>query len=332
MTIKFSLRALILVVSVAVAAAAQDISGPEPQTSAILGTVLNVNGGPVPGAQVNLQGPLPADGSRALTNENGFFELDHLRAQAPYHVTISATGFGDWASQEIILNPGQFQELTGIRLKIAGAVTTVRATASIEEIATEQVEIAEHQRVLGVIPNFYVVYDPQPAPLTPKLKFKLALKTTTDPVTIAGSAVVAGLDQAADKFSYEDGAEGYAQRFGADYANSFTSIMIGAAVLPSILHQDPRYFYLGTGTTKSRILHAVSYPFICRGDNGHLQPNYSSLGGFLASGAIANAYYPASDRGAGLMLNIAMVDIGASVAKGLLQEFVLRRFTSSGKQ
>jgi hypothetical protein len=108
--------------------------------------------------------------------------------------------------------------------------------------------------------------------------------------------------------------------------------MVGGAILPSILHQDPRYFYQGTGTTKSRVLHAISYPFICRGDNGHLQPNYSSLGGYLVSGAISNAYYPASNRGAGLVFNTALVDAGASMANGLLQEFVLRRLTPAAKE
>ena len=77
--------------------------------------------------------------------------------------------------------------------------------------------------------------------------------------------------------------------------------MIGGAILPSLLHQDPRYFYQGTGTNKSRALHALSSPFICRGDNGHLQPNYSSIGGDLATASLANAYYPASNRGAGMV-------------------------------
>lgn len=45
--------------------------------------------------------------------------------------------------------------------------------------------------------------------------------------------------------------------------------MIGGAILPSLLHQDPRYFYQGTGTNESRTLHALSYPFVCKGDNGH---------------------------------------------------------------
>jgi hypothetical protein len=84
-----------------------------------------------------------------------------------------------------------------------------------EEIATQQVYLEEHQRVLGFIPNFYVVYDRHPVPLPSKLKFKLALRTTTDPSTFLGSAFVAGLDQAADKYDYQQGAKGYAQRFGA---------------------------------------------------------------------------------------------------------------------
>ena len=103
------------------------------------------------------------------------------------------------------------------------------------------------------------------------------------------------------------------------------------AILPSILHQDPRYFYQGTGTTKSRLLHALSSPFICRGDNGRWQPNYSSLGGYLVSGAIANAYYPETNRGPGLVLHTFTVDLSANIANAVLQEFVLRKLTPSAK-
>ena len=332
MNIKLCVRAIIFCVSVTVAAVAQEFSAPEPQTGTIIGTVVDVNDDLVPGVNVILDGPLLSDHIRTVTNDNGFFVLDHLRPGISCHVTISASGFADWISPEVTLKPSQYLELTGIRLVIAEAVTTVHAIVSTEEIATQQVNAEEHQRVLGFIPNFYVVYDRHPVPLTSKLKFKLALRTTMDPITFLGSAVVAGMDQAADKFDYQQGAKGYAQRFGASYANGLTDIMVGGAILPSILHQDPRFFYQGTGTKKSRIMHAISYPIICRGDNGRLQPNYSSLGGFLASGAIANAYYPESNRGPGLVFSTALVDIGANVANGLLQEFVLRRFTPSAKE
>jgi hypothetical protein len=322
---------LILSVFVTSTAVSQQISAPEPQTGAIIGTVTDGNDGTVPGATVALEGPSPADSQRAVTRDNGFFQLDRLKPGIPYHVNVSASGFADWSSPEVILRPGQYMELTGIQLRIAAALTTVNAVFSTEELAAEQVKVQEKQQVLGFIPNYYAVYDRNAAPLTSKLKFRLALKTSINPVTFLGSAFIAGITQAADVHDYGQGAKGYGQRMGANYANGLTDIMIGGAILPSILHQDPRYFYQGTGTKKSRTLHALSTPFICRGDNGRQQPNYSSLGGYLASGAIANAYYPTSNRGPGLVLSTTVTDIAANMANGLLQEFVLRKFTPSAK-
>ena len=322
---------LILSVFVTSAAVSQPISAPEPQTGAIIGTVTDGNDGTVPGATVALEGPSLAASQRVETSDNGFFKLDHLNPGIPYHVTVSARGFADWNSPEVILRPGQYMELTGVRLRIAAAITTVDAVFSTEELATEQVKTEEKQRVLGFVPNYYAVYDRNAVPLTPKLKFRLALKTSINPITFLGSAFVAGFAQAANFHDYGQGAKGFGQRMGANYANGLTDIMIGGAILPSILHQDPRYFYQGTGTKKSRTLHALSTPFICRGDNGRQQPNYSSLGGYLASGAIANAYYPTSNRGPGLVLSTTVTDIAANMANGLLQEFVLRKLTPSAK-
>jgi hypothetical protein len=332
MSVKHSLFFLILGVSVTSAAVAQRlISAPEPQTGTIIGTVIDVNDGIVPGATVALEGPSFSDPKRVETNDNGFFQLDHLNPAVPYHITVSARGFADWSSPEVVLQPGQHMDLTGIRLRIAPAVTSVNAVLSTEELAREQEKAQEKQRILGFIPNFYTVYDRNAVPLTPKLKFRLALKTTTDPVTFLGSAFLAGIDQAGNNHHFGQGGEAYAQRFGAHYANGLTDIMIGGAILPTILHQDPRYFYQGTGTTKSRMLHALSTPFICRGDNGRSQPNYSALGSYLASGAIANAYYPAADRGPGLTFSTAFIDIVADMANGVIQEFVLRKLTPSAK-
>jgi hypothetical protein len=307
------------------------ISAPEPQTGAIIGTVTDGNDGTVPGATIALEGPSPTDSQRVETRENGFFKLEHLKPGIPYHVNVSARGFADWSSPEVILRPGQYMELTGIQLRIAAAVTTVDAIMSTEELATQQVKAEEKQRVLGFVPNYYAVYDRNPVPLTSKLKFRLALKTSVNPVTFLGSAFIAGFDQADDLHDYGQGAQGFGKRMGANYANGLTDIMIGGAILPSVLHQDPRYFYQGTGTKKSRTLHALSTPFICRGDNGRQQPNYSSLGGYLASGAIANTYYPSSNRGVGLVFSTTFTDIAANMANGLLQEFVLRKFTPSAK-
>jgi hypothetical protein len=108
--------------------------------------------------------------------------------------------------------------------------------------------------------------------------------------------------------------------------------MIGGALLPSLFHQDPRYYYQGTGSTRSRLVHAVSAPFVAMGDNGHWQPNYSSIGGDLAAGAIANAYEPATNRGAGLVFENALIVTGGRMANAVAQEFVLRRLTPHGRK
>jgi hypothetical protein len=188
------------------------------------------------------------------------------------------------------------------------------------------------QRVFGLIPNFFVTYDPHPVPLTTKLKFKLAYKADTDVVTFVGVAFMAGVYQAGSAPpDYQQGAKGYGQRVAAGLADTATDIFIGGAILPWLLRQDPRYFYQGTGTKKSRAFHAITAPYVCKGDNGKTQMNYSSLGGDLASGAISNLYYPESNRGAGLVLEGFLITTGVRTVNTLIQEFVLRKLTPSAR-
>jgi hypothetical protein len=289
----------------------------------IVGTVTDVNGDTVPNATVVLEG---ADDRRtSVANENGYFQFPDVKPGGGYHVSIRAEGFADWTSPVVDLEASQFKILGDIKLQVLPARTTVYVTQYSEEVATEQVMVEEQQRVLGFIPNFYVVYDPDPVPLTTKLKFRLALKVAEDPVTALGVAFLSGVQQAGDSPDYGQGAQGYGKRFGANAADGFTDIMIGGAILPSLLRQDPRYFYQGTGTKSSRMRHAVFHPFVCRGDNGKWQPNYSSLGGDLASSAISNLYYPESNRGTGLVFTNFAISTAERVATSLVQEFVLGR-------
>lgn len=311
----------------------QEISAPEPQTGTIIGTVMDINGGTVPDATVILDGATTADYRTVATNADGFFVLSSLSPGIPYHIIVSDRGFANWTSPTVTLNPDQYLELTGIRLHLRTVITTVTAVgATPEEIAIEQVHLEEKQRVAGFIPNFYVTYDSHPAPLTAKLKFQLALRALGDPVTTGGFVLNAAIYQAVRYPSYVEGAKGYGQRLGATFAGGYTNVMVGDAILPSLLHQDPRYFYQGAGTRKSRVLHALSSVFITRGDNGHRELNYSSIGGDLASGAIANAYYPDRDRGTGLVIKSALIGVAGRAGNALLQEFVLRKFTSRAKQ
>jgi hypothetical protein len=304
---------------------------PRPEPGIIVGTVVDVNNDAIPSAAVTLEGPAATDSRTLLSSNEGFFEFKDLDPGAAYRLTISAPGFANWTSPEITLKPGQYVIVNGSKLQVAMALTTVTVGYPPEEIATEQVKLEERQRIFGIIPNFYVSYDQNAAPLTARLKFRLAVKVAFDPVTFVGVGVAAGAEQAGDHPNYPEGWKGFGERYGAVYANGFTDIMIGGAILPSLLHQDPRYFYQGAGTTKSRILHAVSSPFVCRGDNGRPQPNYSTIGGDLASAAISNAYYPASNRGLGLFLGNFLIGTGQRSAANLAQEFILSRVTRRAK-
>ena len=323
---------LLILAAVAIAAplAAQDTNTPKPGTGHITGTVTDVNGDTLSGATVILEGPVLGDPHTVVSDDNGFFEFKQLDS-GTYRITITAQEFADWTSPDLVLNPGQYLILTDSKLHIAEVTTTVSVVDSPEQVAIEQLKIEETQRVFGVIPNFYVVYDPAPARLTTKLKFHLALRTSTDVVTVLGVGVLAGINQAGNVPDYVQGAKGYFERYGAAAADGFSDIMIGGAMLPSLLRQDPRYYYQGTGTSKSRAFHALSSPFVCRGDNGRLQPNYSSIGGDLSSSALSNLYYPAANRGTRLVFQNFFLSTGERMLSGLLREFVLNRVTPKQK-
>jgi hypothetical protein len=296
------------------------------------GTVTDLYGDILPGATVSLDGQVSADHHQVVANDNGAFAFEGLRGNTSYRITVNREGFATWTSAEIILTPGQHIFLSGVELKIEGEQTSVTVYGSTEQIAVEQVHIAEQQRVLGIVPNFYVVYDSKNAvPLTTKLKFKLAMRVSIDPISVVAVTSMAAIKQAADTPDYVQGAKGYGQRVGAIGVDSFSDILIGGAVLPSLLHQDPRYFYQGEGTTKSRLRHALFSPFICKGDNGRWQPNYSSLGGDLASSALSNVYYPQSNRGAGLVFGNFAIGTVERMASGFAQEFIWRKFTPGTK-
>ncbi len=308
---------------------AQQVPQQTPPTATIIGTVLDVTGATVPNARVALQG---RDERRTfVTGDNGFFSFQEVKAGTPVRVEVSAPDLKNWTSNEIVLQPGQSFIVTDINLGVATVEMAVTA-ATPEEVAVEQVKIQEKQRVFGVVPNFYVSYEHDAAPLTPKLKFQLAVKALTDPVTLAGFGMNAAIYQAAGYPSYRQGAAGYGERLGATFAGGYSKILLGDAVFPSLLHQDPRYFYQGTGTTKSRLLHAMSTPFITRGDDGRREINYSNILGDLASGALANAYYPSRDRGVGLVVRSAAIGISGRMVFGIVQEFVLHKWTTHSSQ
>ena len=261
------------------------------------------------------------------TGDDGQYSFANI-APGPFQLSIAAEGFATQTSGGV-LHSGENVAVPQITLALATEVTEVRVEFTPVELAQEQIKDEEKQRVLGFIPNFYVSYIPNAAPLNTRQKFELAWKSTLDPVTFGITGAVAGIQQANNQFSgYGQGAQGYAKRYGASYADVVTSTFIGGAILPSLFKQDPRYFYKGIGSKRSRILYAIANSVICKGDNGHWQACYSTLIGGIAAGGISNLYYPANDRGAGLTFENAAIGIGATAAANILQEFVIRKLST----
>lgn len=298
-----------------------------PHSSAtISGTVFDVNGAVIVGALVTLSGAVRRE---LTTGGNGEFNFSGLPASA-FVLSVSGPGMGTILIPEIVVRPDDVRAFPRIVLPIAEADTSVRVFADTEEMAQEQVHLELQQRVMGIIPNFYTSYDWNAPRLWPKQKFQLAFRAVTDPVAFIGAGAVAGMEQYSNSFpGYGQGTRGYAKRFGAAYANDAIGRMLGSAILPTVFRQDPRYFYMGSGTIRSRAIYALSAAVICRGDNGRLQPNYSRLLGSFGAGAISNLYYPAGSRGVSLTLFNGLIETAGHAGTNLLREFLLRGLTSN---
>jgi len=294
-------------------------------TGDVSGTILDQTGAVVAGARVTLTTEGPSN-RQILSGDDGQFSFGNV-APGTFQITVALAGFATKTFSGS-LTPGGVYIVPPIALSVATEVTEVHVGPQSTELAEEQIKEQEKQRVLGVVPNFYVSYIPDAVPLTPKQKFELAWKTTIDPVTFVIVGATAGLQQAQNNFSgYGQGAQGYGKRYGANYTDTVTGTFLGDALLPSLMKQDPRYFYKGTGTVRSRILYAIAMSVICKGDNGHWQLYYSGILGGLAAGGISNAYYPPKDRGAGLVFENEIIGIGGAAASNIIQEFIIPKLT-----
>lgn len=166
--------------------------------------------------------------------------------------------------------------------------------------AEEQIKEQEHQRIAGIVPSFNVSYRSDAVSLTPGEKFRLQFRAAIDPYTFTIATIVAGLGEAQDSDTGLGwGPGGFAERAAAAYGDNVIGNTLGNALLPSILHQDPRYFRLGHGSIRHRFLYAFATTFMCKHDNTHKwEPNYSNVLGNMIAGEISTLYYPNNKSGA----------------------------------
>ena len=298
----------------------------------INGTIVDDTGAAIAGAKVTLLQDGIAPGPEILSREDGQFSFPNV-SSGPYRLTVSASGFADQTVSGV-LDAAQASSLPPIRLTLALGDVAVDVTSSRVERAERQIKEQEQQRLFGVLPNFYVSYVPDAAPLNVRQKFQLSWKSGLDPVQFGVVGIVAGIQYARDDYSgFGRGAEGYAKRYAAASVNFLTRSLIVQVALPALFKQDPRYFYKGTGSTTSRIGYAISRAVIRKGDNGHWQPNYSGILGSLAAGGLSNLYYPEENRrGVQLTFENAAIGLGGAAVGHLAQEFLFKKATSRSRK
>jgi hypothetical protein len=263
-----------------------------------------------------------------VSGNDGQFAFTGLPAGV-YKITVTGQGMSTFTTPPIALQAGEVRIVPPVTLSVSGGVTSVTVNGNNEELSEEQVRIAVQQRVVGIIPNFYSSYDWNAPPMLAKQKLQLGLRSTFDPVSFLAVAGIAGAEQYENVFpAYGGGIEGYGKRYSAALATHVSADLLSRAVYPAIFHQDPRYFYKGKGSIRSRALYAISAAVMTRDDNGRWRPNYSNVLGNFSAGAISNLYYPASDRGASLVFLNGLADTGGDAVANLVREFVLKGLTS----
>ncbi len=299
---------------------------PKASTGEIRGVVVDGDDDMVPGAQLTLTHDGQSDVRQTTADEHGGFQFSGV---PPGAFTIKASYEGMTSGTFIgVLRAGESVKTLPIKLD-AAASESIQVVATREELAEAEIHVEEHQRILGIVPNFYTAYDWHAAPLSSKQKFQLAWKNIIDPGSFFVTGVTAGIEQANNSFAgYGQGVAGYARRYGAASGDLISGTYLGGAILPSLFHQDPRYFYKGTGSIKSRIAYAITRAFICRGDNGKDEFSFSGILGDLAAGAISNTYYPPGSRsGAALTFEEGGLNILGDAAGNIVQEFALKHLT-----
>jgi hypothetical protein len=192
------------------------------------------------------------------------------------------------------------------------------------------------KRILGVLPNYrtsnpYSVYKP----MTAEQKMTIAAKDSFDyPIYLLGG-FFAGLDQIGNSDpSYGQGTKGFAKRYAANNGDLMLGNLMTEGIMPSLLHQDPRYFRLAQGSIKKRTWYALSQTFVTRDDNGKRDFNYSEWIGNSAAVAIGQSYH-FDDRNAaaatGKLFQQCAVDAVSQVVKEFWPD-VKRKFFKPRKR
>lgn len=213
------------------------------------------------------------------------------------------------------------------RISFSGAHASWLPSLSSEAAFGQAVGAPKTQGTPGhiffIIPAYNVEYIKNVPPLTSHEKLEEFIEDAYDPIGLTASGIEAAvLEHDSTGFcGYGPGWGGYGKCFGAALVDANISGFVGDYMMPSILHQDPRYFRLGQGSLLERTFYAVSHVFIMRKDSGGWTFGSGAMIGTAATGALSNLYYPKADRGWGLSLSRMGIDLMGAAIFNMEAEF-----------
>jgi len=291
----------------------------------ITGVVSDIQGGLIPGAHVAAE---RTGAPKSETQETNAGPLGHFRftelLPGSYTIIITMPGFETYRLQNIVLKPDEDYELPEVALPIARTEADATVTVTEEQLAEAELNDELHQRVLGILPNYYTSYIWDAAPLNTRQKFKLAIRSATDPVFFASTAITAGIQQANNTYpEYGDGVGGYFTRYAAAYGDAIVGRIVTSVLFNSLFHEDPRYFVMTNGSFPRRAFHAILSTVTQRGDDKHWHPAYANFLGDATTGLITSTWHPGSNIGT-VVLNDTFYGLGGQAIRNLAREFLFR--------
>jgi hypothetical protein len=201
--------------------------------------------------------------------------------------------------------------------------STQRSSQEPSTPVQQETKKSKDDRMFYVMPNYLTVgSQSQVQPVSWKEKFAMAAKGSFDPYEFTIVGIVAGIRQAENSSpGFGQGAEGYAKRYGAAFADQVDGNIMVGGVFPTLLKVDPRYFQLGNGSFAHRFGYAIDRLFIARTDSGTHIFNVPEFAGNATAIAISNVYYPASDRSFSSSLSDWGTQMGLDAFGNELKEF-----------
>jgi hypothetical protein len=188
--------------------------------------------------------------------------------------------------------------------------------------ANESEYIKADKRIFGVLPNYRTAEASSPfVPLTARQKLGIASRDSFDwPTFLLTGAFALSYQAENENPGFGQGFQGYGKRYAAALSDQMIGNMMTEGFLPVLLHEDPRYFRSGAGTTGSRLKSALRQVLMTRTDSGAWRFNTSEWLGNGVSVGISNLYYTDS-RNLGDNLQRFGMQLGTDAFSNVLKEF-----------